>query len=37
VVPDGNVAGWSDTRTLSGITDLQITDVNVRLELAGGL
>jgi subtilisin-like proprotein convertase family protein len=36
VIPDGNVTGWSDTRTLSGITDLTIQDVNVRLNISGG-
>ena len=35
LVPDGNPAGWSDTRVLSGITGQRITDVNVRLEIAG--
>ncbi len=35
-IPDGNPAGWSDTRTLSGISDGIITDVNVRLEISGG-
>ena len=35
VIPDGNVAGWSDTRTLSGIADLVITDVNVKLNISG--
>jgi len=36
VVPDGNVTGWSDTRTLSGITENSILDVNVTLHLTGG-
>jgi subtilisin-like proprotein convertase family protein len=37
-VPDGNVNGWSDTRTISDITipDPYITDVNVRLNISGG-
>lgn len=33
---DGNVNPWSDTRTLSGIPDTSITDVNVRFNLSGG-
>ena len=36
VVPDGNPVGWSDTRTLSGITATTITDVNVSLTITGG-
>lgn len=36
VIPDGNTTGWSDTRTLSGMTDIAITDVNVSLNIAGG-
>jgi hypothetical protein len=37
VIPDGNVAGWSDTRTISGIGgDDTILDVNVRLTISGG-
>lgn len=36
VVPDGNVAGWSDIRTLSGITEISVIDVNVALTLSGG-
>ncbi len=35
-VPDGNPAGWSDTRTISGQTENIITDVNVRLNITGG-
>jgi subtilisin-like proprotein convertase family protein len=35
-IPDGNPAGWSDTRTLSSIPDLSITDVNVTLSVSGG-
>jgi subtilisin-like proprotein convertase family protein len=35
-IPDGNVNPWSDTRTVSGITDLVITDVSVRLNVSGG-
>src|ERR1041384_6130967 len=40
-VPDGNLAGWSDTRNISGIpgtnhgTD-EILDINVFLNLSGG-
>jgi hypothetical protein len=36
IVPDGNVAGWSDTRILSGISENSLLDVNVTLRLAGG-
>lgn len=37
VIPDGNVTGWSDTRTISDISgDDTILDVNVRLEISGG-
>lgn len=35
-IPDADYTGWYDTRTLSGITDLTITDVNVSLILSGG-
>lgn len=34
-IPDGNLSGWSDTRTLSGYSGL-ITDLNVSLYLSGG-
>jgi hypothetical protein len=41
VVPDGNVTGWSDTRIISGLPDVdygtpEILDVNVFLALNGG-
>src|ERR1041384_8262913 len=43
VVPDGNAAGWSDTRTISDIFPVPdvdhndtIVDVNVRLNISGG-
>jgi hypothetical protein len=36
VIPDANPSGWSDTRTLSGITGTSITDLNVVLTLSGG-
>lgn len=35
-IPDGNPNPWSDTRTVSGITDLSIQSVSIRLDLAGG-
>jgi subtilisin-like proprotein convertase family protein len=35
-VPDGNATGWSDTRTLSGIADGSILDLDVSLDIAGG-
>lgn len=35
VVPDGNLTGWSDTRTISGVVGTNV-DVNVFLELSGG-
>lgn len=34
-IPDDNLSGWSDTRTLSGISD-SITSVSVTLNLSGG-
>jgi subtilisin-like proprotein convertase family protein len=34
-IPDGNIAGWSDTRTVSGLGN-QITDVNVQMTISGG-
>ena len=34
VIPDGNVAGWSDTRTVSGLT--AIADVSINIQLSGG-
>src|SRR5437763_417757 len=43
VIPDGNAAGWSDSRTVSLTlpdpadgTTTEITDVNVRLNISGG-
>jgi hypothetical protein len=36
-IPDGNTAGWSDARVLSGIADLSIADISVKLNLTGGL
>ncbi len=36
VVPDANTTGWSDTRTLAGISESFIEDVNVTLNLSGG-
>ena len=42
-VPDGNPAGWADSRSISGIpgvlsdgTTSAITDVNVRVNISGG-
>jgi subtilisin-like proprotein convertase family protein len=35
-IPDGNTTGWFDTRTVTGITDGSITDVNVFLNVNGG-
>src|SRR5439155_13228459 len=35
-IPDGNPTGWSDSRTVSGITDFAITDVQVKLNISGG-
>lgn len=35
-IPDGNAAGWSDGRTVTGIAELRITDVSVKLNLTGG-
>jgi subtilisin-like proprotein convertase family protein len=34
-VPDGNLVGWSDTRTVSGISG-SISNVSVTLDLSGG-
>jgi hypothetical protein len=36
VIPDGNLTGWSDTRTISGYSGYTISDLNVLLELSGG-
>ena len=35
-IPDANPAGWSDTRTLSGLPTTGVLDVHVTLSLAGG-
>lgn len=35
VIPDANVTGWSDTRSLS-LSGTEINDVNVRLNISGG-
>ncbi|TAK92755.1 MAG: PEP-CTERM sorting domain-containing protein [Verrucomicrobia bacterium] len=35
VIPDGNLAGWSDTRVIGGLSGL-ISDVNLSLTLSGG-
>lgn len=35
-VPDNNPSGLADTRTVSGLTDMLITDVSVNLNLTGG-
>ena len=34
-IPDGNLSGWSDSRTVGGMLN-QITDITVKLNLAGG-
>lgn len=34
-IPDGNVTGWSDTRTLSGLNS-QISDLTINLQISGG-
>jgi len=36
VIPAGNSTGWSDSRTLSGIVDHSITDIQVKLNISGG-
>src|SRR2546423_205875 len=36
LIPDGSLNGLSDTRTLSGISQPQISDVKVTLNLSGG-
>ena len=35
VIPDGQLTGWTDTRSLAGAAG-QITDVSVTLNLSGG-
>ncbi|TAK99473.1 MAG: PEP-CTERM sorting domain-containing protein [Verrucomicrobia bacterium] len=35
VIPDGNLAGWSDARVIGGISG-NISDVNVSVNLSGG-
>jgi hypothetical protein len=34
LIPDGNQTGWTDTRTLSGIADTQITGLSVTLNVS---
>src|SRR5204863_5316935 len=36
VIPDANAAGWTDSRTVSGISDLSISDISVKLNVSGG-
>jgi hypothetical protein len=36
VIPDGNATGWTDSRTVSGISDLSISDISVKLNVSGG-
>jgi subtilisin-like proprotein convertase family protein len=36
VIPDGSSSGWSDSHTLSGISDLSISDISVHLNVSGG-
>src|ERR1043166_3027919 len=35
-IPDGSSAGWTASHTFSGVTDLTITDVSVKLNVSGG-
>jgi hypothetical protein len=35
-IPDGNATGWSDPRTLSGLTPDTLSSVSVKLHLTGG-
>jgi len=35
-IPDANLTGWSDTRTVSGLSYTSITDIKVNLEISGG-
>lgn len=35
-VPDGNLSGWSDTRTVGGLGDVWISDLSVTLNISGG-
>lgn len=36
VVPDGSAGGYQNSQTFSGLADIRITDVNVKLDIAGG-
>ena len=36
VIPDGSVAGWSDTRTISGLGSAPIVNVTMTLDVSGG-
>jgi Proprotein convertase P-domain len=36
IVPDGNSTGWSDSRSLSGLSDFSISSVTVALNISGG-
>jgi hypothetical protein len=35
-IPDANPTGWSDSRVVSGIGDLAISDITVHLNVSGG-
>ena len=36
VIPDGNLSGWADTRTLSGYNGLTVENLEVTLNISGG-
>ena len=36
IIPDGNLSGWADTRTVSGNTGLTVESVTVTLNISGG-
>jgi len=35
-IPDDDLSGWADTRTLEGYTGLTVQDVSVTLDISGG-
>lgn len=35
-IPDGNVTGWTDSRTVSGLSYTSISSIKVSLEISGG-
>jgi len=36
VIPDGNLTGWFDSRTISGLSYTSLSSIKVNLEISGG-